>query len=133
MQWVWSIIHKPVGLTGCVGAAARQDKLLRTGMLECLGLCVRTWLRRYAGGEPKEAAAGAARERAERWLAKATRPVIANLRKGNLQFSEQQVRHCPDVSPGCSSSFWLPNSDSAAPLQLPLVEFLHHLNISCSP
>ena len=67
-------------------------------MLECLGLCVRTWLRRYAGGEPKEAA-GAARERTERWLAKATRPVIANLRKGNLQFSEQQVEIWSTCSP----------------------------------
>lgn len=78
-------------------ACPPQDKLLRTRMLECLALCVRAWLRRHQpapGGEPSAAAAAAAKERTERWLAKSTRPVVANLRKGNFQFPEQEARAC---------------------------------------
>ena len=74
--------------------ALLQDKLLRTRMLECLALVVRTWLRRQGLPSRGQAPAAAARERAERWLAKATRPVVGNLRKGNFQFPEQEVGAC---------------------------------------
>ena len=67
-----------------VDALHRQlrDKLLRTAMLGCLVALVRTHLLRYAGAAPQG--------RTDAWLARATRPVLTHLRKGNLQFAEQQ-------------------------------------------
>ena len=52
-------------------------------MLECILLCTESYLRRMSR-HGMEAAA-------DRWLAKATKPVMAHLRKGSFQFQEQQV------------------------------------------
>jgi len=69
---------------GLVDALHRQlrDKLLRTAMLGALVALVRTYLLRHAGAAPQG--------RIDAWLARATRPVLAHLRKANLQFAEQQ-------------------------------------------
>jgi len=69
---------------GLVDALHRQlrDKLLRTAMLGALVSLVRTYLLRHAGAAPQG--------RIDAWLARATRPVLAHLRKANLQFAEQQ-------------------------------------------
>ena len=60
-----------------------QDKLQRTQVLECIVLCTESYLWRNTkrGSETM----------ADRWLAKTTKPIMANLRKGNFQFQEQQV------------------------------------------
>lgn len=63
-----------------------QDKLLRTLMLECISLTVRTYLRR----QPQREGSGT-RERSDAWLARTTKPIMVNVRKGNFQFPEQQV------------------------------------------
>ena len=62
-----------------------QDKLQRTQVLECIVLCTESYLRRNAAKPGAEAAT-------ERWLARSTKPVMSNLRKGNFQFQEQQVK-----------------------------------------
>ena len=61
-----------------------QDKLLRTLVLGCLCQCMRAYLMRYSMIN--------SRDETGRWLIKATKPVLGYLRKGNLQFPEQQVR-----------------------------------------
>ena len=48
-------------------------------------LCTESYLRRNAA---KPGAASAT----ESWLARSTKPVMSNLRKGNFQFHEQQVK-----------------------------------------
>ena len=60
-----------------------QDKLQRTQIMECIVLCTESYLRRDLQQ--------ASQSSADQWLAKVTKPVIANLRKGNFQFQEQQV------------------------------------------
>ena len=60
-----------------------QDKLLRTLALGCITQCVVAFLVRYSKSTPADKVA--------KWLARCLKPVLANLRKGNLQFSEQQV------------------------------------------
>jgi hypothetical protein len=62
-----------------------QDKLLRTLILDCLSLTVRTYLRQ----QPADGRGG--RSRSDAWLARTTKPIMVNVRKGNFQFSEQQV------------------------------------------
>ncbi|EIE19264.1 hypothetical protein COCSUDRAFT_48883 [Coccomyxa subellipsoidea C-169] len=62
------------------------DKLLRTLILDCLSLTVRTYLRH----QPAERAAGGGRGRMDAWLARTTKPIMVNVRKGNFQFPEQQ-------------------------------------------
>lgn len=61
-----------------------QDKLLRTLALGCITQCVVAFLVRYSKSTPADKVA--------KWLARCLKPVLSNLRKGNLQFSEQQVR-----------------------------------------
>ncbi|KAK9839278.1 hypothetical protein WJX81_005497 [Elliptochloris bilobata] len=78
-----------------VDALHRQlrDKLLRTAVLGCLVSMVRTHLLRHAGAAPQG--------QTDAWLARATRPVLAQLRKANLQFAEQQdavVELCTTVA-----------------------------------
>lgn len=63
-----------------------QDKLLRTLILECIGLAVHAFLRRQPRGDGT-----AARGRTDAWLARTTKPIMVNVRKGNFQFPEQQV------------------------------------------
>ncbi|KAK9829934.1 hypothetical protein WJX72_008722 [[Myrmecia] bisecta] len=58
-----------------------KDKLLRTLILGCLLQCISTFTYRHATMP---------RDRMAKWLTRATKPVIANLRKGNFQFPEQQ-------------------------------------------
>ena len=65
-----------------------QDKLLRTLILGCLVQCISTFMYRQ-GSMP--------RDRMVKWLTRATKPVLANLKKGNFQFPEQQV-----CSSGCT-------------------------------
>ena len=60
-----------------------QDKLLRTLVLPCLQQAVTSWLVRLGGRLPQD--------KVQRWLARATKPILLNLRKGNLTFPEQQV------------------------------------------
>ena len=69
-----------------------QDKLQRTQVLECIVLCTESYLWRNAKHGSETAA--------DRWLAKTTKPIMANLRKGNFQFQEQQVR-CWQRVPEC--------------------------------
>lgn len=78
-----------------------QDKLLRTLALACITQCVVAFLVRYSKSTPADKVA--------KWLARCLKPVLSNLRKGNLQFSEQQVsvlwslcilRSCSNV--GCA-------------------------------
>ena len=64
-----------------------QDKLLRTLILECIGLAVHAFLRQQPHGDGT-----AARGRTDAWLARTTKPIMVNVRKGNFQFPEQQVR-----------------------------------------
>ena len=66
------------------GICVLQDKLQRTQVTECIVLCTESYLRRDSQQGSQSGA--------DRWLAKVTKPVIANLRKGNFQFQEQQVR-----------------------------------------
>lgn len=66
---------------------ALQDKLLRTLILECIGLAVHAYLRR----QPRIDGT-ASRGRTDAWLARTTKPIMVNVRKGNFQFPEQQVR-----------------------------------------
>ena len=58
-----------------------QDKLLRTLILNCIGQCVATYLRRCLPDNTTN-----------KWLARTLKPVLVNLRKANFQFPEQQVR-----------------------------------------
>lgn len=59
-----------------------KDKLLRTLVLPCLQQAVTSWLVRLGGRLPQD--------KVQRWLARATKPILLNLRKGNLTFPEQQ-------------------------------------------
>ncbi|KAK9867850.1 hypothetical protein WJX84_002781 [Apatococcus fuscideae] len=59
-----------------------KDKLLRTLSLGCLTQCIVAFLVRYAKSTPAD--------KVSRWLARCLKPILSNLRKGNLQFSEQQ-------------------------------------------
>ena len=60
-----------------------QDKLLRTLVLTCLHQAITTYLARLGPRLP--------RDKLHRWLAKAIKPILVNLRKGNLGFPEQQA------------------------------------------
>ncbi|CAL8468215.1 g7754 [Coccomyxa elongata] len=62
-----------------------KDKLLRTLILECIGLAVHAFLRR----QPRVDGT-ASRGRTDAWLARTTKPIMVNVRKGNFQFLEQQ-------------------------------------------
>jgi len=66
-----------------------QDKLLRTLVLTCLHQAITTYLARLS---PR-----LTQDKVHRWLAKANKPILLNLRKGNLGFPEQQAGHlaCP--------------------------------------
>lgn len=61
-----------------------QDKLQRTQVLECLVLCTESYLRRSVAKHGSDAAA-------DQWLTRTIKPIVANVRKGNFQFQEQQV------------------------------------------
>ena len=62
-----------------------QDKVLRTLVLSCLCQLCTTYLYRLQGPM--------ARDKVSRWLHKTMKPVLLNLRKGNLQAPEQHVSH----------------------------------------
>ena len=55
-------------------------------MLSCLCQLCTTYLYRLQGPM--------ARDKVSRWLHKTMKPVLLNLRKGNLQAPEQHVSHC---------------------------------------
>ena len=71
-----------------------QDKLLRTLVLTCLHQAITTYLARLG---PR-----LTQDKVHRWLAKANKPILLNLRKGNLSFPEQQASR--SVSSHCKSS-----------------------------
>jgi len=60
-----------------------QDKLLRTLVLTCLHQAMTSYLARLG---PR-----LTQDKVHRWLAKANKPILLNLRKGNLGFPEQQA------------------------------------------
>ena len=68
-----------------VAAIILQDKVLRTLVLSCLCQLCTTYLYRLQGPM--------ARDKVSRWLHKTMKPVLLNLRKGNLQAPEQHVSH----------------------------------------
>ncbi|KAL0053523.1 hypothetical protein WJX82_006983 [Trebouxia sp. C0006] len=59
-----------------------KDKLLRTLVLTCLHQAMTSYLARLG---PR-----LTQDKVHRWLAKANKPILLNLRKGNLGFPEQQ-------------------------------------------
>ena len=65
-----------------------QDKLLRTLVLTCLHQAMTSYLARLG---PR-----LTQDKVHRWLAKANKPILLNLRKGNLGFPEQQAS-CPVI------------------------------------
>lgn len=67
--------------TSCL--VCMQDKLLRTLVLTCLCRTITTYLLRLSPRLPQD--------KISRWLNRATKPILLNLRKGNFGFPEQQV------------------------------------------
>lgn len=76
-----------------------QDKLLRTLVLTCLHQAITTYLARLG---PR-----LTQDKVHRWLAKANKPILLNLRKGNLSFPEQQASR--SVSSHCDPLTTAPN------------------------
>lgn len=70
--------------------------MLRTLVLSCLCQLCTTYLYRLQGPM--------ARDKVSRWLHKTMKPVLLNLRKGNLQAPEQHVSHYGGCDLTCSKA-----------------------------